>query len=194
MPRLHSQSALEGILELKLEHGFQGEDVERIEIDIFDVAYKIIGGGEEGDKTIVHTKEQADHSLPYMVAVALLDGEVMPEQYRPERISRQDVQDLLKRVIVRPSDELSQRFPAEMPCRLTLYLRDGRVLLKEKTDYEGFQDPSHELAHGGPEVRALGPGSCRPRPPPRDRGGDREPGWDQGERTDEAAGARGAAQ
>jgi 2-methylcitrate dehydratase len=136
---LHSQSALEGSLELKQEYGLQGQDVKRIEIDIFDVAHKIIGGGEEGDKTIVHTKEQADHSLPYMVAVALLDGEVMPEQYRPERISRQDVQDLLKRVIVRPSDELSQRFPEEMPCRLTLYLRDGRVLLKEKTGYEGFK-------------------------------------------------------
>jgi 2-methylcitrate dehydratase len=49
------------------------------------------------------------------------------------------VQELLKRVIVRPSDELSRRFPAEMPCRLTVYLRDGRVLIKEKTDYEGFR-------------------------------------------------------
>ncbi len=43
--------------------------MERIEIEIFDVAYHIIGGGEEGDKTLVRTKEEADHSLPYMVAV-----------------------------------------------------------------------------------------------------------------------------
>jgi 2-methylcitrate dehydratase len=144
---LHSQSALEGILELRLEQDLRGEDIERIEIDIFDVAYKIIGGGEEGDKTLVHTKEQADHSLPYMVAVALLDGSVMPAQYLPERIVRRDVQELLKRVIVRPSDELSRRFPAEMPCRLTVHLRDrrphapwdGQVLIKDKTDYEGFR-------------------------------------------------------
>jgi 2-methylcitrate dehydratase len=137
---LHSQSVLEGILELKLAYGLQGEDIERIEIDIFDVAYKIIGGGEEGDKQIVQTKEQADHSLPYMVAVALLDGEVMPEQYLPERVVRPDVQNLLRRVAVRPSAELSRRFPAQMSCKLTVYLRDGRVLLKEKTDYEGFKD------------------------------------------------------
>jgi 2-methylcitrate dehydratase len=136
---LHSQSALEGILELRREAGLRGEDIERIDMDIFDVAYKIIGGGEEGDKTLVRTKEQADHSLPYMVAVALLDGQVMPEQYLPERIVRPDVQQLLRRVIVRPSDELSRRFPAEMPCRLTVHLRDGRVLVKEKTDYEGFR-------------------------------------------------------
>ena len=44
------------------------------DIEAFDVAYKIIGGGEEGDKTVVVTKEQADHSLPYLIAVAILDG------------------------------------------------------------------------------------------------------------------------
>lgn len=137
---LHSQSALEGMLELKQEYDFRGEDVERVEIEIFDVAYKIIGGGEEGDKTVVLTKEQADHSLPYMIAVALLDGQVMPEQYQPERIVRRDVQELLRRVIVRPSAELSQRFPAEMPCRLTVYLQDSHVLHREKSDYEGFRD------------------------------------------------------
>src|SRR5438445_7042982 len=49
----------------------------RSEVDVFDVAYRIIGGGEEGDKMMVRNKEQADHSLPYLVAVALLDGEVM---------------------------------------------------------------------------------------------------------------------
>ena len=72
----HSQSALEGILELKQAHHVRPEEIERIEIDIFAVSYNIIGGGEEGDKHVVRTKEEADHSLPYMVAVALLDGEV----------------------------------------------------------------------------------------------------------------------
>ena len=135
---LHSQAALEGILELREAYGFAGAEVERIEVEIFDVAYNIIGGGEEGDKTIVGTKEQADHSLQYMIAVAILDGQVMPEQYAPERILRQDVQQLLRRVIVRPSEALSRRFPAEMPCRLAVYLRDGSVFTKEKHAYEGF--------------------------------------------------------
>jgi 2-methylcitrate dehydratase len=34
--------------------------------------------------------------------------------------------------------EFSQRFPAEMPCRIMLTLQDGRVLTKDKRDYEGF--------------------------------------------------------
>src|SRR3989442_2497171 len=45
----HSQSALEGILELRETHQIRPEEIERITIDIFDVSYNIIGGGEEGD-------------------------------------------------------------------------------------------------------------------------------------------------
>jgi 2-methylcitrate dehydratase len=135
---IHSQSAIEGALELKREHGFEAQNVERIEIDTFDVAFNIIGGGEEGDKTVVRTKEEADHSLQYMVAVALLDDQVLPPQYRPERIEREDVQKLLRKVKVRPAKEFSRRFPDEMPCRLEIRLQDGRTLEKEKSDYEGF--------------------------------------------------------
>jgi len=135
---VHSQSALEGILEITHEVAFAPEEVVKIEIDIFDVAYHIIGGGEEGDKTAVQKKEEADHSLPYMVAVAILDRQVMPEQYRTDRILRQDVQSLLRKVVVHPSQEYSQRFPDEMPCRIILTLSDGRTVVKEKRDYEGF--------------------------------------------------------
>jgi 2-methylcitrate dehydratase len=136
---IHSQSVLEGVLELKKEYALSGEEVAQVDIEIFDVAYHIIGGGEEGDKTLVRTKEEADHSLRYLVAVALLDGRVMPEQYQPDRIGSQDVQSLLRRVFIKPSEDYSRRFPDEMPCRITLTLRDGRRVMREKRDYEGFR-------------------------------------------------------
>ncbi|MGH2376159.1 MAG: MmgE/PrpD family protein, partial [bacterium] len=129
---------LEAVVDLKREHGFRVEDVTRVDVETFDVAYHIIGGGEEGDKIAIRTKEEADHSLPYMVAAAMLDGQVMPEQYRPDRIVRGDVQALLRKVIVRPSDEYSRRFPQRMACRVTITLTDGRTLVKDKDDYEGF--------------------------------------------------------
>jgi 2-methylcitrate dehydratase len=135
---IHSQSAIEGILELKHQHHFDARDIESIDIGIFDVAYNIIGGGEEGDKKTVRTKEQADHSLPYMIAVALLDDQVMPPQYDPARIIRPDVQTLLRKISISPVAEFSRRFPDEMPCRLTVRLTDGRTLSTEKNDYEGF--------------------------------------------------------
>lgn len=135
---IHSQSAIEGILELKHKHHFEAREIESIDIGIFDVAYNIIGGGEEGDKKTVRTKEQADHSLPYMIAVALLDDRVMPPQYDPSRIVLPDVQTLLRKISISPIAEFSRRFPNEMPCRLTVRLTDGRTLTAEKSDYEGF--------------------------------------------------------
>ena len=101
---IHSQTAIEGVLELKRRHQFMADEVEHVNLEIFDVAYNIIGGGDEGDKTLgINTKEQADHSLPYILAVAILDRQVTPEQYRLERIGRSDVQGLLRRVTVSPN-------------------------------------------------------------------------------------------
>ncbi|MDR7421155.1 MAG: MmgE/PrpD family protein [Armatimonadota bacterium] len=135
---IHSQTSIEAALDLRRRAGFDPAQIERVEVDTFDVAFHIIGGGEEGDKTVVRTKEEADHSLPYMVAAALLDGQVMPEQYRPERIQRDDVQALLRRVQVRPVEAYSRQFPARMPSRVRVTLRDGRTLATEQEDYEGF--------------------------------------------------------
>jgi 2-methylcitrate dehydratase len=135
---IHSQSAIEALIELKTEDDVKPDQVERIELDTFQVAFDIIGGGEEGSKYEVHTKEEADHSLPYLLAVALLDGEVLPHQYRPERIAADDVQDLLHRVEIEPDDSLSERFPQEHSARIRLYLRGGQELEREQHDYEGF--------------------------------------------------------
>lgn len=135
---VHSQSSIEGILELKKEQSFKPDDLEKIEIEVFDVAYNIIGGGEEGEKKHIRTKEEADHSLPYIVAVAILDGTVMPEQYYPDRIVKSDVQNLLQKIVVRPREDYSRSFPNEMPSHLIVHLKSGRVVEKEKRDYEGF--------------------------------------------------------
>jgi len=147
---IHSQSAIETLLELRSEHGLTGAEMQRIELDTFQVAFDIIGGGEEGSKYEVHSKEQADHSLPYLLAVALLDGQVLPEQYLPERIAGDDVRQLLRRVDVRPDPELSERFPAQHSARVRLHLRDGRVLEREQHNYEGF----HTRPMGRDAVRA----------------------------------------
>ena len=135
---IHSQSSIEAALALQADKGLRAADIERIEIDIFDVAFHIIGGGEEGDKTIIRTKEEADHSLQYMVAVALLDGNVLPAQYEPQRIVRADVQDLLKRVVVRPKQAYTDRFPQEVVTTLRFLMKDGSTHEITRNDYEGF--------------------------------------------------------
>ena len=135
---IHSQSSIEGALELQAKHGFSWQQIRHIGIEIFDVAFHIIGGGEEGDKTIVRTKEQADHSLQYMVGVALIDGNVLPAQYESDRVTRDDIQALLKRFTVKPTQAYTDRFPNEVCTDVTITLNDGTVHTITKTDYEGF--------------------------------------------------------
>jgi 2-methylcitrate dehydratase len=135
---IHAQSALDAALDIRSRPNFAIDKVGAVRLKTFRVAYQIIGGGEEGDKRTVHSKEEADHSLPYMLAVALLDGEVQPEQYAPERIAARDVQALLRRVVIMPDQALSERFPARMPADLEVELDDGTVLRATRDDYHGF--------------------------------------------------------
>lgn len=134
----HAQTAMEAALDLRSQQKVNPADIKTVSVDIFDVAYNIIGGGNDENKQHVKTKEEADHSLPYMIAVALIDGEVTPAQYEPKRILKQDVQDLLKMVTIRPDKAISDRFPEEMPCSIQIELNDGKKLSIEKHDYEGF--------------------------------------------------------
>jgi 2-methylcitrate dehydratase len=134
---IHSQATLEGALELKRKHNIDPKAIEKIEIDTFEVAFHIIGGGEEGDKTVVRRKEEADHSLHYMTAVALLDDQVLPAQYEQDRIEAGDVQSLLRKVTVTKNPEYSGRFPGHMVSDIRIYA-GGEVYETHKEDYEGF--------------------------------------------------------
>ena len=139
---IHSQSALDAAQDIRGRDGFDARSVESVVLRTFDVAYSIIGGGEEGDKRTVRTKEEADHSLPWMLAVVLLDGELTPAQYRPERITGSDVRALMDKIRIEPDDDFSGRFPAAMPAELTVTLADGAVVRVSREAYHGFHtDP-----------------------------------------------------
>ncbi|TYO65103.1 MmgE/PrpD family protein [Bradyrhizobium hipponense] len=135
---IHAQSALDAALDIRARLGFEVTAVSAIRLKTFAVAHRIIGGGEEGDKRTVRTKEEADHSLPYMLAVALIDGEVQPEQYAPERIAAADVQMLLRKVTVTPASNLSAQFPHRLPADLEIEQEDGSVFRAQRDDYHGF--------------------------------------------------------
>ncbi len=135
---IHSQSSIDAAIQVAGQAGFRRDAIRAVRITTFQVAYDIIGGGEEGDKRHIRTKEEADHSLPYMVAVALLDGQVQPQQYAPERIVRADVQALLQKVSVTPDAGFSARFPAEMPSTVEVELSDGTRLSASAAAYKGF--------------------------------------------------------
>lgn len=135
---VHSQSSIDAATTIGTQTGFRADAIRSVRVKTFQVAYDIIGGGEEGDKRHIHTKEEADHSLPYIIAVALLDGEVQPRQYAPERIVRADVQSLLQKVVVTPHAAFSARFPAEMPSQVEVELYDGTQFCVSAASFQGF--------------------------------------------------------
>ena len=135
---IHAQSAIEAALDIRARPAFFVDAVRAIRLKTFAVAHRIIGGGEEGEKHTVRTKEEADHSLPYMIAVALIDGEVQPQQYVPARIGGADVQCLLRKVTVIESKRLSAQFPQQLPAHLEVELHDGTLLRAERFDYHDF--------------------------------------------------------
>lgn len=135
---IHSQSSIDAAIDIRSQSGFDATKIAAVRVATFQVAFDIIGGGEEGSKREIRTKEEADHSLLYMVAAALLDGEVQPAAYAPERIVRADVQNLLQKVTVTPDAGYSARFPNEMPSRVEVELTDGTVLKAETASYKGF--------------------------------------------------------
>src|SRR6202161_2359339 len=85
---IHTQSAVHCMVELAAQNKIDPGKVISIEAEVFQLAYDFAGGGLYGVDKFIRTKEQADHSLPYLLAVALLDGDVMPAQFQPERIAR----------------------------------------------------------------------------------------------------------
>src|SRR6202041_1200680 len=141
---IHTQSAVHCMVELVRQNKIDPDRVVSIEADVFQLAYDFAGGGLSGGDKVIRIKEQADHSLPYLLAVALLDGDVMPAQFKPERIIKPDVQNLLKKVSVRPNHEFTEVYPKKMPAKVIVRLQDGKVIDHAVQDYPGLA--SHPFA------------------------------------------------
>jgi 2-methylcitrate dehydratase len=124
----HSQSAIDAALQLRPQVGDVGK-IKAIDIHTFDAAVDIIG--KDPEKWRPKTRETADHSLPYCTAVALADGDVTLAQFEPSRFSDPALLDLVAKVKVHRDAELSKRYPAGIPNRLTITLADGKQLVKE---------------------------------------------------------------
>jgi 2-methylcitrate dehydratase len=139
---IHTQSAVHCMVELARQNKIAPTEVVAIEANVTHMTYDFAGGGLYGTDKVIRTKEQADHSLPYLLAVALLDGDVMPAQFEPNRIAKADVQQLLKKVSVRPDQEFTDQYPAKMPAKVVVRLHDGKMIEHEVQDFPGMpSDP-----------------------------------------------------
>ena len=77
------------------------------------------------------THERADHSLPYVVAVALLDGAVASKSFTDDRLRDPAIADLMQKVKVSEDRGLSASYPEAAPCRLRVHIATGEVFAVE---------------------------------------------------------------
>ena len=84
------------------------------------------------------TSETADHSLPYIVARAMLDGTITTASYAPEQLRDPKAADLRKLITVHEDAAMTALVPKQSPNSVTLTLDDGRVIAERVDDLPGF--------------------------------------------------------
>jgi 2-methylcitrate dehydratase len=127
----HSQSAIEAALFLRKEIADPAR-IKSMTIESHDASVDIIGS--EPEKWRPETRETADHSLPYITAIALIDGEVTSRQFEPARFMDAAVWKFLENVKVERNAELSGLYPGAVANIVHVDLTDGRRLTK-RVDY-----------------------------------------------------------
>lgn len=119
----HAQAAVNCVFALMDEHGIEAEDVERIENETYEAGVSIIAGDEK--KWRPQTRETADHSMPYCIARAFLDGEMTLEQFREDKLTEDAVQKLMDRVEVEENPEFTERYGESFPHRMIVHTDEG---------------------------------------------------------------------
>lgn len=110
-----SQGPIGTILQLRPEINI--EEIESITVALHWAGWHEIGGGQgdKDEKWNPTTRESADHSLPYLIAVALVDGEITLDSFTDERISDPRLRPIMQKINVIESAEMTQEHAGELP-------------------------------------------------------------------------------
>ncbi len=125
----HGQSAV--LLALDLRARLAVADIEEIQVEAYRAAVDMMG--KDPSRWAPTTHETADHSLPYTIAIALLDGAVTSRSFDSTRFTDPAVVALMQKVKVNEDSALSRAYPEGAPSRLRIKLRSGEVLAAERT-------------------------------------------------------------
>jgi 2-methylcitrate dehydratase len=136
-----TQAPISAVLDLVHEHDFKPEQVERVYIRSLARAADILSDPTKYDP---QTKEAADHSLPYVIAAALVDRQVTPAQFTPERIRDPQIRAQLPKVEVVADHEIERLFPALQRAIVSIRTTSGEEFTKQLDYPKG--DPRNPLS------------------------------------------------
>ncbi|MDQ3445346.1 MAG: MmgE/PrpD family protein [Pseudomonadota bacterium] len=140
-----AQPATEAALTLKRLHDFDEADVVAVSIESFREAIDL---GSQCAAPL--TTDEAQYSLPYAVAAALVYGRIGAADVEAAALRDPRIKRLLEMMTLTNDAEFSRRFPAERWARVRITLRDGRALVSEPARARG--NPENPLADD--ELRA----------------------------------------
>ena len=131
---IHSQTSIWAALEARKEIE-KPEDIISVEIASHEAGYTILG--KDPEKWNPLTKETADHSLPYIVGMALLEGKIDNSTYSEKKFRDPKILDFLKKITVVEDKALSSMYPEAVANRVTVKLSSGKVVSKQVNYHKG---------------------------------------------------------
>jgi 2-methylcitrate dehydratase len=147
----HAQSAIWAALEARRKIGSM-DRVSEVEVETHEAGYTILS--KDREKWAPSTKETADHSLPYMVGMALLRGDVNNSTYSAKNIADLKTLAFLKKIKVREDKELTAMYPKHIANRITLRLKDGCTVTEQVNDPKGH--PNNPMSKEEVERKFIG--------------------------------------
>jgi 2-methylcitrate dehydratase len=135
-----THAPISAVLDLVKENDLHPDQVEKIQVRSLARAADILSDPSKYDP---HTKETADHSLPYVIAAALVDRQVTPAQFEMKKIMDPAIRAQLPKVEVVADPEIEKVFPALQRVVVNITMNDGRSLSKQLDYPKG--DPRNPL-------------------------------------------------
>ncbi|MDG6990856.1 MAG: MmgE/PrpD family protein [Nitrososphaerota archaeon] len=118
----HAQTAVWAALEVRKKVRDMGK-VKSVLVQTHEAGYTILA--KDREKWAPRTKETADHSLPFMVGMALLHGTVDNSTYDAASITDPDNLAFVRKVKVVEDPALTEKYPKAMPNRITVREEGG---------------------------------------------------------------------
>jgi 2-methylcitrate dehydratase len=136
-----THAPISAVLDLVREHDLNPDQVEKVHIRSLARAADILSDPSKYDP---RSKETADHSLPYVIAAALVDRQVTPAQFTPEKIMDPQIRAQLRKVEVVADPEIEKVFPALQRVMVTIRTTSGQEFTKQLDYPKG--DPRNPLS------------------------------------------------
>ena len=134
--QIHTQSPIGLALELQPQVALA--EIESIKIRSYKSA--VSSASAEPEKWDPKTRETADHSIPFMVAAALRDGQVTPATFTAASIADPALREIIGKMTIEEDADFTRRYSAEYNCHMEITTKDGRSLVASTSYPKGHRN------------------------------------------------------